>query len=219
MRNNGRVVLVDLDFQLHDSLGIAQPDLLPVNLDRTVRQDVEGLRRFDQSARDPFISIRVDPGFAWIERHRFLTETQREYLGVSLSVGVFAGLDSRPLRRRYDSNECCDDRQDQANCEEGIRRYCTWSKSTPGGDQENMVHTNANQPGGRVPSNRTGSEAMCLFNPPRILVQKPPEIQGVCGMDKHDAVVGRRLTEFRFCKPIGRSTPGVYGMLIGAVGA
>src|SRR5207245_2475094 len=144
VRNNGRVVLVDLEFQLHDSLGIAQPDLLPVNLDRTVRQDVEGLRHFNQSARDPFISIHVDPGLAWIERHRFLAETEGEYLGVSLRVVLFVGLDSWSLGRRYDSNERYDDCQDQANCEERIRRHGSGSKSGRRGDQESTVHTNAN---------------------------------------------------------------------------
>ena len=143
VRNNGRVVFVDLEFQLHDSLGIAQPDLLPVNLDRTVRQDVERLRRFNQSARDPFISVHMDPGLAWIERHRFPTETQSEYLGVSFSVLVFVGLDSWPLGRRYDSNECYDDCQGQANREERIRRHRTGSDSEPRGDQESIVHTNA----------------------------------------------------------------------------
>src|SRR5437667_1888319 len=175
--NNGRVVLVDFEFQLPDSLGIAQPDLLTVYLDRAVRKDVEGLWHFNQSARDPFISIHVDPGLGWIERHRFTAETQSQYSGVALRVVVFVGLDSGPLGRRYDAHERRDNCQHQAKGEKRIRRHNSGRKSVPIGDQESVVHGNRNQTGGPVPSNRSGSEAMCLFNPLRILMQNPPEIQ------------------------------------------
>ena len=107
-------MFVNLELQLHNSIGIVQPDFLPVDLHRPVAQYVERLRLFHQSARDPFVTIHVNPLLARLQSHCLLAETQGENAGSSLAVALFACLDPSFLQRGRDhagDNQRHNDRQ------------------------------------------------------------------------------------------------------------